>query len=118
MACLMNPGCAPLRTRAVHEKTRWSRIAVVASVAAITGLFATQYFERPHTQFVETPKGGRERLTLADGSQIELNTDTAALLNIQPNSRNVQLLRGEDVFSGSSRCVTSLCRNYRQPSHR
>ncbi len=35
---------------------------------------------------------------MADGSQIELNTDTAALLNIKRNSRNVELLRGEAYF--------------------
>lgn len=82
----------------VSRKSWWSRIAVVVGVAAISGLFVTQYLQHPRAQFVETPKGGRERLTLADGSQIELNTDTAALINIQPNARSVQLLRGEAYF--------------------
>lgn len=88
----------PLEDIRVSRKNWWSRLAVVVGVAALTGLFATQYIQRPRPQFVETPKGGRERLTLADGSQIELNTDTAALLNIKRNSRNVELLRGEAYF--------------------
>jgi|HubBroStandDraft_2_1064218.scaffolds.fasta_scaffold45569_2 transmembrane sensor len=82
----------------VSRKSWWARTAVVVGLVVISGLFATQYLQRPRAQFVETPKGGRERLTLADGSQIELNTDTAVLLNIQPNARNVQLLRGEAYF--------------------
>src|SRR5580692_1843737 len=97
LAALRTP-MRPLQEVRVSRKSWWSRIAEVVGVAAISGLFVTQYLQRPRAQFVETPKGGRERLTLADGSQIELNTDTAVLLTIQPNARNVQLLRGEAYF--------------------
>jgi transmembrane sensor len=97
LAALRTP-MRPSEGARVPRKSWWSRIAVVVGIAVITGLFATQYLQHPRPQFVETPKGGRERLTLADGSQIELNTDTAVLLNIQPNARNVQLLRGEAYF--------------------
>jgi len=97
LAALRTP-MRPSKGVLVLRKSWWSRIAVIVGITAITGLFAIQYLQRPRPQFVETPKGGRERLTLADGSQIELNTDTAALLSIQPNARNVQLLRGEAYF--------------------
>jgi transmembrane sensor len=45
-----------------------------------------------------TPVGGREVLTLADGSQVELNTDTAIRVDLQSAKRTVTLIRGEAFF--------------------
>lgn len=75
------------------------RIAAVASllVAAI-GLGATIYFRQPETQTFSTPIGGRKILTLLDGSQIELNTNTVVEIGTGENQRHVNLLQGEAFF--------------------
>lgn len=45
-----------------------------------------------------TGVGEIERLTLADGSRADLNTDTAVQLAFTPTERGVELLRGEAAF--------------------
>src|SRR5262249_53924648 len=91
----------PMRTQASPESARrlpWPRIAVVVGVAILSGLFAANYFLSPNGKIVETPKGGQERLTLIDGSHIELNTDTAIRIDYRENKRSIALLRGEAYF--------------------
>lgn len=80
------------------RRALWLRTAVVLGVAAIVGVSARAYLERPTTELIQTPKGGQERLTLSDGSQIELNTDTAVLVDLRGRARAVELLRGEAIF--------------------
>jgi len=84
--------------RTATPKDVWGRIAAVFGFAIVTGLFATNYFSQPDTQLIETPKGGQERLLLADGSQIELNTESAIRIGLRNNRRSVELLRGEAYF--------------------
>ncbi len=45
-----------------------------------------------------TPVGGREVLALTDGSQIELNTNTAARVDVNAGRRLVTLIHGEAYF--------------------
>ena len=91
----------PLRTPPSSNNSKnvtWKRVAVVLGLVVIVGFFAGNYLARPHRQLIETPKGGQEKLALADGSQIELNTDTAVLLDIGAQRRSVELVRGEAFF--------------------
>jgi transmembrane sensor len=76
----------------------WIRIVAVFALIAVTGVFAGDYFFRPQMKLIETPIGGQERLTLADGSQIELNTDTAIRVGMNDRARIVELIRGEAYF--------------------
>src|SRR5262249_7491982 len=69
-------------------------VAVLVIVGAI-GAAANFYVTRPAGEFFSTPIGGREVLTLADGSQVELNTDTALRIRVNGTERSVQLERGE-----------------------
>lgn len=75
------------------------RIAAVASllIAAI-GAGAAVCFREPETQTFSTPVGGRKILTLLDGSQIELNTNTKVEIGTGENQRRVRLLQGEAFF--------------------
>lgn len=84
--------------RVPSRKVFWTRIATALGLAIVSGVFASSYFTRPRGQLVETPAGGQERLTLADGTQIELNTNTAVRIDFSAHSRAVALLRGEAVF--------------------
>ncbi|UIY45290.1 FecR family protein (plasmid) [Methylobacterium radiotolerans] len=45
-----------------------------------------------------TGVGEIRRTTLADGSHVDLNTDTALALRFTPGERGIELLRGEAVF--------------------
>jgi transmembrane sensor len=73
-------------------------IAGALSVVVLVGALAGNYLRSPQGQLIETPKGGQEKLALADGSQIELNTDSAIRLDIGSVYRSVELIRGEAFF--------------------
>jgi len=75
------------------------RMAAVASLlVAVIGVGAAVYFRQPETQAFSTPVGGRKILTLLDGSQIELNTNTKVEIGTGENQRRVKLLQGEAFF--------------------
>jgi transmembrane sensor len=97
LAALRKPMKPTVISNAPHL-TRWFRIAGVLGLVAIIGVVATTYLQRTHGQLIQTPKGGQERLTLSDGSQVELNTDSAVSIDIRDNSRRVELVRGEAFF--------------------
>jgi transmembrane sensor len=97
LAALRQPIGAPADTNATSVM-RWMRIALGLAFVALAGAFARIYLQQPHSQLIETPRGGQERLTLADGSQIELNTDTAVRVAFSDSMRSVELVRGEVYF--------------------
>ena len=79
-------------------RTRWMHIAGALCLTAILGAVVNNYLRQPRPELIQTPKGGQERLTLSDGSQIELNTDSAVLIDIRDRSRAVEFVRGEALF--------------------
>lgn len=85
------PSTAPFSSRSM-------RIAGAIGLVAIIGIAASSYLQPTHGQLIQTPKGGQERLALSDGSQVELNTDSAVLIDFQSRSRGVELVRGEAFF--------------------
>jgi len=75
------------------------RIAAAAVVVTAVSFAAAPYFEKkPSVQSYSTTIGGRETLALADGTRIELNTDSAVRVDISPARRLVWLDRGEAFF--------------------
>lgn len=87
--------------RAYLQKSRQSRtrsLALAASVllAAIAFPYAWSWL---HTETYRTEKGEHARIELADGSRIELNTDTEVRVHYSWSSRTVTLDRGEALFS-------------------
>ena len=58
------------------------------------------YFLQPvsNAQTFATPVGGHETIILADGSQIELNTDTVVRVSETRGERDVALEKGEALF--------------------
>lgn len=81
------------RRRPMLMRTVAAGLAVVTIGAA--GFF---YASRPSEKTFATPIGGRETLKLADGSVIQLNTDTLVTLRIDEHERHVELKRGEAYF--------------------
>lgn len=76
---------------------RLFRYVAAAAVVAAVGASSFAYFRPPADNTYVTPVGGRKIISLADGTRIELNTDSA--LRIRGGAiRQVALLRGEAYF--------------------
>jgi transmembrane sensor len=87
---------APIRPAPPPQNSRKFHIA--AALLIFAGLGGAIYATAPqsHDQVFATPVGGRETITLADGSQIELNTNTE--LRLPQGSRQATLVKGEAYF--------------------
>jgi transmembrane sensor len=71
--------------------------AVIVGVVLLGGL-AARYIERPEIRAYHTALGARELVSFADGTKIELNTDTAIRTQMTTKERIVWLDRGEAYF--------------------
>ena len=92
---------APELSSAVPTRSSRSWIFFLRTVAAavmigILGVAGWAYLSRPSEETYTTPVGGREILTLFDGSHVELNTDT--VLHVVNDHRKVILVQGEAYF--------------------
>jgi transmembrane sensor len=77
-------------------RQRFRAITGVGAVMVAVGSIASAVLNMPHYTTYTTPVGGHETITLSDGSQIELNTDT--LLRLSNDRREAVLDRGEAYF--------------------
>ncbi|HTO42231.1 MAG TPA: FecR domain-containing protein [Rhizomicrobium sp.] len=92
------------------------KVAAACAVVAAIGVGALDYSARPRTQVFETPVGGHETLKLADGSRIELNTNTKIRVALSAGQRQVWLDKGEayfDVQHNAARPFTVVTGNHR-----
>jgi len=82
--------------------TRWSRVTRMAAVLVLAvgaGWWAIHtYPSAPQDAVYATDVGQRESLQLADGSQIELNTDTVLRVSRGEGAKTVTLVKGEAYF--------------------
>jgi len=89
----------PMReTPVARARSAMPRFLVAAALVAMVVAGAGTYAVIPHSQAYETPLGGREILTLRDGSQIELNTSTSLRISDRADRREIWLDRGEAYF--------------------
>jgi transmembrane sensor len=73
--------------------------AAVAFLAIGIASFATKHlFSVPRATTYATRVGEHRNIVLADGSRIELNTDTVLRATVDAQHRSVELLRGEALF--------------------
>ncbi len=91
----------PMREPAVRPRAKQlPDIKVIATIGASlllsAGVFG--YFMQPDYTPYETPVGGRQILTLSDGSQIELNTNSKVRIAKIDNARRVIVDRGDVYF--------------------
>ena len=78
---------------------RWPSLAGAALMVA-AALAVILWQGRPQNQFqnIATQVAQRQEVTLADGSHIELNAQTAIVVDIRADSRRVRLAGGEAFF--------------------
>ena len=74
------------------------RVLAGMSLAAAVAVLAIGFGRGPATLDYATERGGRELVTLADGSQLTLNTATQVRTAVTPQGRQVWLERGEAFF--------------------
>ncbi len=72
--------------------------AATAAAIIVVALSGKVWFSEPNFQTFATPVGGHKVLKLADGSQIELNTNTVVRVGLKESSRRVILEKGEAFF--------------------
>lgn len=88
--------------------------AVVCIVAVASTIVAYSWVSQERT--VTTAVGQRAKLTLADGTHIELNTNSTIVATVTPWRRTVELRRGEaffDVRHDATRPFTVLAAGHR-----
>jgi len=73
-------------------------LSAVAAAVVVWGWGPENWSPQLSFQTFSTPVGGRQVLTLADGSTIELNTDTVVRVGLSPAERTVALVKGEAFF--------------------
>jgi transmembrane sensor len=89
---------APLDARARLHLPLLMKIAAVFAVIAVLGFGAVDYAFTPHDRTYSTPVGGHETVSFADGSRIELNTNTVLHARMTTDQRIVWLEKGEAYF--------------------
>jgi len=85
----------------INQVKRNNSFPVRAAAALIVcglGAGALYYLQAPKQNVYVTPLGAHETISLADGSQIELNTDSALRTRVDGNRRLAFLDRGEAFF--------------------
>jgi transmembrane sensor len=95
----------PVREHRVKAKSRLVWLAPVAAIAAVFLLAFvmvrtnSSFRWRSEGQRYSTPVGGFLRITLADGSVMEMNADTRAQVVFEAHQRRIFLERGEAHFT-------------------
>jgi transmembrane sensor len=72
-------------------------VAIVA-IVSVMGAATWTYFFQPRERIFQTPFGGNRTLIFADGTEIDLNTDTVLRARIDSKYRRVELVKGEAYF--------------------
>lgn len=99
LVALRNSSAATVR-RAERPNRRSFFIAAAAGlvVVALAGAGSAMFIGTPQTQTYSTALGDHKIVTLADGSRIELNTNTVLRARISARERSVWLDKGEAYF--------------------
>ena len=93
----------PERHHGFYGARRFWQAAAVLVLAIGATLWIAR---RPGTQVMSTAVGQQRHVTLADGSELTLNTNTLVAITLTPTRRDVYLRRGEahfDVVHNASR---------------
>lgn len=80
---------------AMPERRRVFAIAAAIAAAGIIAWFGSYHLG---WKTYETSVGGRQKMELADGSTVDLNTNTEVNVRISGSRRDIMLARGEALF--------------------
>jgi transmembrane sensor len=74
------------------------KVGAAIVIAGLIGFAGQTYFANGDTKTYATPVGAHETISLADGSKIELNTDTVLRVRVNEKGRAAELVKGEAYF--------------------
>jgi transmembrane sensor len=94
LVALRTPGAEDVKP----NRRRFFPVAAAVAVAAMFAVAGSFYFSNRTETVYTTPVGGHKTIILADGSQIELNTDTVLILRGASPQRVAELEKGEAYF--------------------
>ncbi len=97
LVALRQPPSAPMEKKEKLHSSFGVKAITAMIVASVLGA-ATLFFTQSKEQTFETPVGGHRLVTLADGTLIELNTNTLVRANLKSGHRLAILERGEAYF--------------------
>ena len=80
-----------------RSRIPFAGISAALALVALTGASAAFYLTMPRETTYATPIGGHKTIALADGSRVELNTNTVLRIGGR-DSRTVSLVSGEAYF--------------------
>lgn len=93
----------PVKPRVIAPVKEFPVLRVVFAMAAAVALAAFGWWQwarpQPSAQIYATSTGGYERVVLADGSVVELNSNSEVRVDLLPNARRVALVQGEAHFT-------------------
>jgi transmembrane sensor len=70
----------------------------VSAIASVIGAATWSYLFQPHESVFQTSLGGHRVLSFADGTEVDLNTNTVLRARIDNTHRRVELVSGEAYF--------------------
>ena len=79
-------------------RQRWMPVAMACSLLLASALVAV-FNAPPQSDFYSVAVGEYAEVVLADGSVVELNTDSAIEVTLTDHSREIELLKGEAFFA-------------------
>jgi len=98
LAALRPPETEQISRSFVRARSRVARVALGLAIVVVLAGGMAAFLLRPVKTAYATPFGGHRVITLADGTLVELNTDTVLHVSMGSNRRTVQLDRGEAYF--------------------
>lgn len=99
LAALTSADVEPLpNSQPKSAKPFLMKIAAGFAVLLLAGMSAAYFLLQPRDRIFSTPVGGHEIISFADGSRVELNTDTVLRARMTTDQRVVWLDRGEAYF--------------------
>jgi len=102
--------------KAAPRRVTFLKIAATVVLLAAAGTAAGVLTSSPTTKTYQTALGERKNITLADGSRIELNTNTVIRADVNESRRTIELVRGEALFQvhhDAGRAFTVLASHHR-----
>ena len=95
LAGLRQPMRPPVGRSTIFPNSRILGIATALAVIAILCIVGTNYIRQSDIRDYATPVGGHLTIALADGSKIELNTDSVLRFSNRTGQRQATLEKGE-----------------------
>ena len=98
LVALKSAGMRPAAESTEHPLRKWLRLGAVACVIAVA-TSAAMYGWPIRADMYATALGQRATVKLSDGSQVQLNTDSAISIKMNFFRRTVSLTKGEAFFA-------------------